>query len=80
MFEKGTLRTLAAAETLIKLIQETKMKELDEKMENLIKPQTQKQQRDKLNKLLKNRTIPYNKGKHQHTSLKQKQKQRPTYL
>ena len=29
MFEKGTLRTLAAAETLIKLIQENKMKEFD---------------------------------------------------
>ena len=30
MFEKGTLRTLAAAETLIKLIQENKMQEFDE--------------------------------------------------
>ncbi len=35
MFEKGTLRTLAAVETLIKLIQENKIKEFDEKMEKL---------------------------------------------
>ncbi len=37
MFESGTLRTLAAADTLIKRIQENKMKAFDEKMENLIK-------------------------------------------
>ena len=35
MFEKGTIRTLAAAETLIKLVQENRMKEFDEKMKKL---------------------------------------------
>ena len=35
MFERGTLRTLAAAETLIKLTQENKMKEFDEEMAKL---------------------------------------------
>ena len=37
MFEKEAIRTLAAAETLIKLIQENKMKEFDEKMAKLDK-------------------------------------------
>ena len=37
MFEKGTIRTLAAAETLIKLTQENKMKLFDEKMTKLDK-------------------------------------------
>ncbi len=37
MFQKGALRTLAAAETLFKLIQENKMKEFDEKMAKLDK-------------------------------------------
>ena len=35
MYERGTLRTLAAAENLIKLIQENKMEEFDEKMKKL---------------------------------------------
>ena len=35
MFERGTLRTLASAETLIKLIQEDRMTEFDEKMKKL---------------------------------------------
>ena len=35
MFERGTLRTLASAETLIKLIQENRMTEFDEKMKKL---------------------------------------------
>ena len=35
MFERGTLRTLAAAENLIKLIQEDRMTEFDEKMTKL---------------------------------------------
>ena len=35
MFEKGTIRTLAAAETLIKLVQENRMKEFHEKMKKL---------------------------------------------
>ena len=35
MFEKGTLRTLASAEALIKLIQDNKMTEFDEKMAKL---------------------------------------------
>ena len=37
MFERGTIRTQAAAETLIKLIQENKMDQVDEKMEKLDK-------------------------------------------
>ena len=32
MFERGTLRTLASAESLIKLIQNSKMREFDETM------------------------------------------------
>ena len=32
MFEKGTVRTQAAAEALIKLVQDNKMKEFDERM------------------------------------------------
>ena len=35
MFERGTLRTLASAEALIKLIQDNKMTEFDEKMAKL---------------------------------------------
>jgi hypothetical protein len=35
MFERGTLRTLASAEALIKLIQNNKMTEFDEKMAKL---------------------------------------------
>ena len=35
MFEKGTIRTLAAAENLIKLIQDNKMEQFDEKMKKL---------------------------------------------
>ena len=35
MFEKGTIRTQAAAETLIKLVQDNKMKEFDERMAKL---------------------------------------------
>ena len=35
MFERGTLRTLASAEALIKLIQDNKMSEFDEKMAKL---------------------------------------------
>ena len=35
MFERGTLRTLASAEALIKLIQEDRMTEFDEKMTKL---------------------------------------------
>ena len=35
MFERGTIRTQAAAETLIKLIQDNKKKELDERMAKL---------------------------------------------
>ncbi len=37
MFEGGTIRTQAAAETLIKLIQENKMDQVDATMENSIK-------------------------------------------
>ena len=35
MFEKGTIRTLAAAENLIKLIQDGKMDEFDVKLKKL---------------------------------------------
>ena len=35
MFERGTIRTLAAAETLIKLIQENKMDQVDERIKKL---------------------------------------------
>ena len=35
MFERGTIRTLAAAETLIKLIQENKMEQVDERIKKL---------------------------------------------
>ena len=35
MFERGTIRTLGAAETLIKLVQDNKMKEFDERMGKL---------------------------------------------
>ena len=37
MFENGTLRTLAAAETVIKLIPESKMKEFEGKLAKLDK-------------------------------------------
>ena len=37
MFERGTIRTQAAASTLIKLIQENKMDQVDAKMEILDK-------------------------------------------
>ena len=35
MFERGTIRTQAAAETLIKLVQDNRMKEVDERMAKL---------------------------------------------
>ncbi len=44
MFDKGTLRTLASVEALIKLIQEDRMTEFDENMAKLdIAVITQKQ-------------------------------------
>ena len=35
LFERGAIRTIAAAETLIKLIQENKMDQVDEKIKKL---------------------------------------------
>ncbi len=65
MFEKGTIRTLAAAETLITLTQENKMKEFDEmaKLDKAVN--THKQPNEEQKKSPKNRTIPYNNGKPQ---------------
>ena len=46
MFEKGTIRTISAAEGLIKLIQENKMDEFDKKIGQIEKPKTQEKQRN----------------------------------
>ena len=46
MFEKGTIRTISAAEGLIKLIQENKMDEFDRKFAQIEKPKTQEKQRN----------------------------------
>ena len=46
MFEKGTIRTISAAEGLIKLIQENKMDEFDKKFAQIEKPKTQEKQRN----------------------------------
>ena len=45
MFEKGTIRTISAAEGLIKLIQENNMGEFDKKCPDR-KPKTQEKQRN----------------------------------
>ena len=46
MFEKGTIRTISAAEGLIKLIQENKMDEFDRKFAQIEKPKTREKQRN----------------------------------
>ena len=46
MFEKGTIRTISAAEGLIKLIQENKMDEFDKKFAQIEKPKTQEKRRN----------------------------------
>ena len=46
MFEKGTIRTISAAEGLIKLIQENKMDEFDRKFAQIEKPKTQEKRRN----------------------------------
>jgi len=46
MFEKGTIRTISAAEGLIKLIQENKMDEFDKTFAQIEKPKTQEKQRN----------------------------------
>ena len=46
MFEKGTIRTISAAEGLIKLIQENKMDEFDRTFAQIEKPKTQEKRRN----------------------------------
>ena len=53
MFEKGTIRTLAAAEALIKLIQEDKMKEFDERIGKLDKAENTKAAKRKAEEIAK---------------------------
>ena len=50
MFEKGTIRTISAAEGLIKLIQENKMDEFGKKLPRKKKPKTQEKQRTSFKK------------------------------
>ena len=46
MFEKGTIRTINAAEGLVKRIQENKMDEFDKKIAQIEKPKTQEKRRN----------------------------------
>ena len=46
MFEKGTIRTISAAEGLIKLTQENKMDEFGNTFAQIEKPKTQEMQRN----------------------------------
>ena len=46
MFEKGTIRTVSAAEGLVKLIQETEMDEFDKQIALIEKPKTHEKQRN----------------------------------
>jgi hypothetical protein len=70
MFEKGAIRTGSGAKTFIKLIQDNKMKEFDERMTKLDKAVNAKQPKEEQKRSPKNRTIRYNNGEHQNTSLK----------
>ncbi len=66
MFERGTIRTQSAAETLIKLIQKNKMDQVDAKMEKFGITANKNQPKDKLKKLLKNRTTQHRRETSMH--------------
>ena len=81
MFERGTIRTLAAAEALVTLIQEDKMKEFDDKIGKLDKSENTKAAKRKAEEIAKesNYTIQQKETSKHVVRIKNQNSELPTF-